>query len=144
MFSKACNYGIKACIFIAQCSLKNERVKLGQIAHAIDSPEAYTAKILQLLSRRDLITSVKGAFGGYLIAEPRIAAIKLLHIVEAIDGEQIYAGCGLGLAQCNASKPCPIHDEFAVVRNNLKAMLQKTSLLDLALGLEDGACFLKR
>jgi len=42
MFSKSCEYAIRACIFIAAESLK--RVKVGQktIAQAIGSPEAFT------------------------------------------------------------------------------------------------------
>ena len=52
MFSKTCEYGIKATLFIAQMSQKGERVSLKDIASAIDSPSAFTAKILQTLSKR--------------------------------------------------------------------------------------------
>ena len=60
MFSKACEYGIKASIFIALCSYKGVRVSLKSIAKEINSPEAFTAKILQDLVRHDVINSVKG------------------------------------------------------------------------------------
>ena len=46
MFSKSCKYGIKATLFIAQKSQHDERVSLKEIAAAINSPIAFTAKIL--------------------------------------------------------------------------------------------------
>ncbi|MET0760542.1 MAG: transcriptional regulator, partial [Flavobacterium sp.] len=47
MFSKTCEYGIRASIFIASQSYQNNRIGLKDIAKKIDSPEAFTAKILQ-------------------------------------------------------------------------------------------------
>ena len=65
MFSKACEYGIRASIFIAEQSLLDKKVSLKDIAKAIDSPEAYTSKILQQLSRNFIINSDKGPTGGF-------------------------------------------------------------------------------
>ena len=44
MFSKACEYGIKASIFIAINSRDGRRVSPKEIAKEIDSPQAFTAK----------------------------------------------------------------------------------------------------
>lgn len=144
MFSKSCEYGIKATLFIAQKSQGGERVNLKEIAAAIDSPVAFTAKILQLLSKKNVIDSVKGAYGGFEIARKRIDTLKLSEIVNAIDGDEIYAGCGLGLKKCNANKPCPVHDKFVDIRNNLKQMLESTTLYEMTTGLELGLTYLKR
>jgi len=46
MFSKDCEYGIRATIYITMQSLEGNRVNLKEIAAAIDSPVAFTAKIL--------------------------------------------------------------------------------------------------
>src|SRR5680860_1058143 len=94
MFSKSCEYGIKATLFIAQESQGGRRVNLKEIASAIDSPVAFTAKILQLLSKKNVIHSVKGAYGGFEIDRKRIDTLKLSEIVNAIDGDKIYDGCG--------------------------------------------------
>ena len=69
MFSKACEYGIKASVYIVEHSLKNEKVSLKDVAKAIGSPEAYTSKILQQLSRSNVIRSEKGPAGGFSIDE---------------------------------------------------------------------------
>ena len=50
MFSKSCEYAIKASIYICHRSDKGERSGLKDIAKATDSPEAFTAKILQQMA----------------------------------------------------------------------------------------------
>ena len=144
MFSKACEYGIKASIYIAQQSLQNKLINLKAIANEIDSPEAFTAKILQKLVKNKILDSVKGAKGGFLIEEIRINQISLEDIVYAIDGDSIYTGCGLGLKECNAQKPCPVHNKILLVRKELRRMLTDTSLYELANDIEVGVTYLNR
>ena len=143
MFSKACEYGIKASIFIAINSREGKRVSPKEIAREIDSPQAFTAKILQDLVRAKIINSVKGAYGGFEIEKEDIQNIKLSEIVNAIDGDSIYNGCGLGLHTCNENHPCPVHDKFIIVRSQLKHMLENTNLEQLALDIKSGVSFLK-
>lgn len=144
MFSKACEYGIKATIYIAEQSYQDTRVSLKDIAKKIDSPEAFTAKILQQLAKNNIIESVKGPAGGFTVGKKNMEKVKLSHIVSAIDGDTIYKGCGLGLKQCSEKRPCPVHDKFKTIRNDLKKMLESTNLLELALGLKEGLSYLKR
>ena len=143
MFSKACEYGIKAAIFIAINSYENRRVSPKEISKEIDSPQAFTAKILQALVRHQIINSIKGAYGGFEIDKKDISSIKLSQIVNAIDGDKIYKGCGLGLHTCDENHPCPVHDKFKVVRSELKDMLENTNLEQLALDIKSGVSFLK-
>jgi Rrf2 family protein len=119
-------------------------VSLKAVAKAIDSPVAFTAKILQSLANNNIITSSKGPTGGYEIPEDMSMDIKLSHIVEAIDGANIYRGCGLGLKQCNELKPCPIHFQFKAIREELKNMLETTTIEELSTELHKGLSFLKR
>ena len=67
MFSKSCEYGIRATIFIATQSYLNNRTGIKDIAKKIDSPEAFTAKILQILVKANIIHSTKGVGGGFEI-----------------------------------------------------------------------------
>ena len=131
MFSKACEYGIRASIHIGHQSKMNERASLKAVAEAIDSPVAFTAKILQALAKDGIITSIKGPTGGYEMSGKKNNKVTLLQVVNAIDGDKIYNGCGLGLKQCNAAKPCPLHHQFAAVRDQLKTMLSATTIQDL-------------
>ncbi|MEK6480980.1 Rrf2 family transcriptional regulator [Catalinimonas sp. 4WD22] len=144
MFSKACEYGIRATIYVAVQSLDDKRASLKAIANEIGSPLAFTAKILQQLVRNKIMSSVMGPTGGFQIEKSKIDQINLSQIVDAIDGDAIYKGCGLGLAECNAAQPCPVHDKFARIRDELKYMLNNTTLYELTTGLETGLTFLRR
>ena len=143
MFSKACEYGIKASVYIIDSSLKNQKVSMKDVAKAIDSPEAYTSKILQQLSRNNIIQSEKGPTGGFSIDKDKIEQINLSEIVSAIDGDSIYEGCGLGFHQCNERKPCVIHHQYKSIRDDLKTMLENTLIVDLSEDIEKGLSFLK-
>lgn len=143
MFSKACEYGIKAAIYIAEQSLIGRKVSLKDVAKSIESPEAYTSKILQQLVRNNIINSDKGPTGGFSMETQRLEKITLSAIVSAIDGDTVYTGCGLGLKQCNEKKPCPVHNQFKLIRENLKQMLETSTVKSLALDLERGLTFLK-
>lgn len=143
MFSKACEYGIRASIFITEQSLKDTKVSLKDVAQAIESPEAYTSKILQQLVKNKIIRSDKGPTGGFSIEKLEIEKVTLSVIVTAIDGDTIFNGCGLGLKQCSEIKPCPVHHQFKLIRENLKQMLETTTIVSLAHNLEQGLSFLK-
>lgn len=143
MFSKTCEYGIRAAIFIASESYQNKRSGLKDIAKKIDSPEAFTAKIMQTLTKNKLIDSVKGVGGGFEIPKERMASIKLSELVDALEGDRVFRGCGLGLTNCSEEHPCPMHDKFKSIRNELTHMLETTTLEELALGIKSGDTFLR-
>lgn len=144
MFSKACEYGIKAAIYIAGQSLRGGRVSLKDVAEAIESPAAYTSKILQELVHNNIIYSEKGPTGGFSMSRQGLKEIKLSSIVLAIDGNKVYTGCGLGLKQCNEKRPCPVHNNFKLIREKLKDMLETTTVSSLVFDMEKGLTFLKR
>nr|WP_315196367.1 Rrf2 family transcriptional regulator [uncultured Flavobacterium sp.] len=143
MFSKTCEYGIRATIFIASQSYQNKRVGLKDIAKKIDSPEAFTAKILQILSKDNIINSIKGVGGGFEIPRETMKEIKLAQIVNALEGDRVFTGCGLGLTHCSEDHPCPMHEKFKSIRNELAFMLENTNLEELALGIKTGDTFLR-
>ncbi len=143
MFSKACEYGIRAVIYIANQSLNGNKVSLKDVAKEIASPEAYTSKILQLLSKKEVIKSEKGPSGGFLMDKNSINQINLSQVVNAIDGEELFSACGLGLKKCNEKTPCPVHDQFKEIREKLKYMLDSTTIISLAIDVNNGLSFLK-
>lgn len=144
MFSKACEYGIKAMIYIATQSMRDTRIKIGDISENIGSPEAFTAKILGALVKQRIVRSQTGPNGGFYIDKHKMKEVTVSEIVAAIDGDSIYNGCGLGLSECSNSEPCPMHHKFVKIRAQLKAMLETTTVYDLAVGLKSGKTILMR
>lgn len=144
MFSKACEYGIKAVIYIATKSLKGERVKIGDIAKHTDSPEAFTAKVLGSLVKQGIVKSQTGPNGGFYIDQHQMETIPVSEIVIAIDGRGLFQWCALGMHECNDKNPCPLHHKFVPIKNNLKQVLGSTTILELTIGIQKGETVLVR
>ncbi len=117
---------------------------LKAIAKETETPEAFTAKILQKLVHADLIVSTKGPGGGFSVPPVLARRVRLSHIVATIDGDAIYKGCALGLPQCDATQPCLLHDHFLQVREDLRRQLERTSVQDLVKDLKEGGTVLRR
>lgn len=143
MFSKACEYGIRAVIYIWSQNNKGKKIGIKDICKEIDAPEFFTAKILQSLARQGVISSAKGPNGGFYI-EKEQENLTLIDLIIAIDGDGIFKGCGLGLKQCSETSPCPIHHEFKVIRDQLGKMLHEKKISDLALEINNGNAILSR
>lgn len=127
IFSKTCEYAIRAVFFIAHKTASGSRVGIKDIAAGIDSPEHFLAKILQDLSRKGLISSIKGPNGGFYLDTSALDH-PLSEIVEAVDGDSLFKGCALGLKQCSEINPCPLHNEFKDIRNNIQLMLSNITI----------------
>ena len=143
MFSKTCEYAIRAVLFIAHKSEGGAKVGIKDIAKGIDSPEHFVAKILQNLSRRGLVQSLKGPNGGFYLDKQSLK-YSLADIVKAVDGDKIFSGCALGLDFCSESKPCPIHHEFKKIRKELADTLQEARLGTFYEQFEKNLAFLKQ
>lgn len=142
MFSKACEYSIMAASFLATRQNGHKRARLPEIAKAIGSPEAFTAKILQQLVKKKIFWSIKGPNGGFELAKDA-GEISLYQIVLAIDGEDLFNSCALGFKNCSGSHPCPVHHKFKAVRDHLAGTLHTTTLAEIAKGIKDGKSFLQ-
>lgn len=144
MFSKACKYVIKAVVFTAIKSQLEKRVGMNEIAKEINFRIAFTEKVLQQLSQNKIIDSVKGPTGGYEVSAKKAAEIKLSNIVSTIDGDAIFKGCGLCFEHCNENKPSSVYHQFKSIRDELKQILETTSLLDLSKDVNNEISFLSR
>lgn len=143
MLSKTCEYAIKATLFLAQKAQQSERANVKTIAAAIDSPDAFTAKVLQQLVKHGIVASVKGTNGGFFIEPKVLESLTLMQIVLAIEGDGLVENCVLGLKDCSNANPCPMHDKYITVRKNILNMLQSLLVSDLATKLEQNTIFLR-
>lgn len=138
VFSKTCEYAIRAALFIAHKTASGGRVGIREIAIGIDSPEPFLAKILQDLSRKGIVQSAKGPNGGFYLDDETLKR-PLKDVVEAVDGDAIFTGCALGLKQCSEVSPCPLHNQFKAIRSEINNLLQTTPIGkfndELALGM---------
>jgi len=144
MFSKSCEYGMRAVIFVAGESMNNRKTDIKGVARNINSPEAFTGKILQILVRKKLICSQKGPNGGFFMPVESIPEIKLVDIVVAFDGDAVFTRCALGIEGCATGKPCPLHNDFGRIRDDLENLLRSTSIENLITKINSKQYVLKR
>lgn len=127
MLSKTCEYALRAMIYIAQQSRDGSTINIKEIAGKINSPELFIGKILQNLSKQGFLQSSKGRYGGFYISDEE-AKSSLADIITTIDGDKMFQGCGLGLAFCSETIPCPIHNTYKAARDQLYEIYGKTTL----------------
>lgn len=143
MFSKTCEYAIRALIFIGQQTKDGSRIGVKAIAEGIDSPQYFIAKILQELSRKGFVQSVKGPSGGFFLSDEN-KQIPLSKVVKEIDGEKIFIACAMGLKECSEEHPCPLHHKFATIKHDWISVLESSTIEELVVSVNDKIAFLKR
>ena len=132
MFSKSAEYALRAVIYLAQKSSEDHKIGIAELADAIGSPQSFTAKILQNLTRHNaLISSSTGPGGGfYLTAKAKKKS--LLSVVALLEEEDVIKGCVLGLKECSEINPCPLHSQYKHIRPQLVSMLENKTIQDMA------------
>lgn len=137
MFSKSCHYALQAMLYIGRQYHKQDNVDLNEIAWERNIPKHFLSKILQLLVRHKLLTSMKGPTGGFKLTRPP-ERIRLIEIVEAIDGLELFEQCGIGLKICSDLDPCIIHPDYKHIRERVRKLFEKKTLVDLSRDVDRG------
>lgn len=128
-FSKACELGLQAVLFL---SIKKEKVIFNaeEVSKELKVPKEFVSKVLQILTNSGIVGSKKGKNGGFYLSKSA-SQIKLIDIVEAIDGLELFKSCILGFPGCSIEKPCPVHDKWGKLRDEAYKMLSDETLEQL-------------
>jgi len=100
------------------------------IADEEQIPAHFLAKILQQIARKGLLKSSKGPTGGFCL---KVAPnkLKLIDIVDAVDGLNNFNACAGGLPECTSAKACSLCDRWKPVQSRIMVFLGKTTIADL-------------
>lgn len=132
MFSKACKYALRAVLYLALHSSETNKIGVGELAGGLNVPKHFLAKILQQLSKANLISSAKGPNGGFYVTK-RNLGVTLTEVIECIDGHDVFTGCIMGLPACSGEKPCPLHYQATAFREGLNYQLKYQTVGEMAL-----------
>jgi len=130
LLSKSCEYALRAALYVAS-KKEGQYVSIREIADELDISFHFLTKILQSLTENTIMSSFRGAKGGVMLAKPS-RHIRLIDIVKAIDGMDLFKECVLGLPNCGMDKPCSLHDEVVGIREQFKKAFESNTLYDLA------------
>ena len=134
IYSRSVEYAIRAFVHLAQVP-DGQYAMVKSIAEQENIPAHFLAKILQQLARKGLLKSSKGPTGGFALrSDP--GDIRLVEIVETLDGLAAYQQCAIGLSECTDEAPCGIHDSWTNLRSRIMEYLGRNTIGDLAKSLE--------
>lgn len=141
MLSLSCKTAVKAVIYLSGKSGEGEKANIREISAKINASEHTVGKILQQLSRRKIINSLKGPSGGFYLSEDQQEQ-PIINIVKAIEGDAVFTECGLGLGSCSAARPCPIHDRYKEARELMENIFRDSKVRSLCNSVTDGLAYL--
>lgn len=131
MFHKETEYALRGLVYIQKQNQQGRRPGLPEIAHEIDAPPFYTAKIMQRMVRQGFIASQKGKGGGFSFDKAK-PDLPLKDLILAIEGPGTLTGCAFGMKHCDADNPCPLHYKYAPIRNALNDLATSQTIQTLA------------
>lgn len=137
MFNKETEYALRGLVYIQIQNLKGFKPGVVEIAKEIDAPPFYIGKIMQRLVKQGFLVSIKGKGGGFFL-DGRKPDIKLKTVIQAIEGEKTYYGCGFGLKHCDNDHPCPLHGQYAPIRDSINNLISGNTVQSLALEYQSG------
>lgn len=130
ILSRTTQYAIQALIYMAT-QPPGVAVLNRTIAECLKSPPTYLAKILQELSRGNLLYSFRGKQGGFCLREDS-DKINLMQIVRITEGPSFTEDCVLGLKVCSDKTACPMHAKWWPIKQEIVKLLQNQTLDMLA------------
>ena len=134
LFSRQCEHAIQAVIYLA-LKPAGEMTSAKELTKRLKVPYHFIGKILQDLTRKKLLVSLKGPTGGFGLALAP-DKITLFQIVEAIDGVGLTHSCALGFTECSDDHPCSVHDTWKDLREGVHQMLANRNIAELAKGMK--------
>jgi Rrf2 family protein len=140
MLTKSTEYAIRALVFIQLSTWSDQRPGVNEVANEIEAPAAFTAKILQTLTRHGLIGSMKGRGGGFFFKNKD--EITLYKVILVMEGDLVFKRCGFGLSECSHEHPCPLHDQYAEIRDGYLRIAKTETIQSLAIKVQRGEAVL--
>ncbi len=134
--SKRTEYGLRAIVTLAELSISGARpVPLREIASQEQIPEAFLDQIFGALRKEGVVTSVRGASGGFLLAH-RPQDIRMGKIVKLLEGSMAPIGCvGDDLVApmefCFKASSCHTRNVWLQLYQSIEQALDALSLSDV-------------
>ncbi len=128
--TRAADYAVRVMVHLAALPPET-RVSLLSLAEATGAPESFLSKVLQALTRAELISSRRGPLGGFEISTPGRKA-SMLEVIEAIDGPMRLNVCLTSGIACARKAWCPAHPVWVKAQRAILDVLSAALISDLA------------
>ncbi len=118
-------------VLVALSRSEDGLMSASDIAGKTGLPEPTVAKVLKLLAKDGIVTSIRGATGGYSL-DADIEQISIAKIVKAVDGPIALTACVEGsMGSCDYEGCCAVKGRWSPVNAALHKALDDVSLADM-------------
>jgi FeS assembly SUF system regulator len=90
------------------------------------------SKILKLLLKAHVLTSVRGAKGGYLLARSP-EKITVATVINALEGPIALTECNVSHKNCDQAKGCQIQGSWGLINQKVFNALDSVTLADMVM-----------
>jgi len=129
MFSNSTKYAIRTIEYLLN-NQNDDKRSVVKLASELNIPQPYLSKIMQQLSKADIISSTKGRGGGFYLSEKNMKR-PLMDIIICIEGYNVFDRCILGLDKCSDNYPCLLHKYYKVFKQSLEKPVSQDSIKEL-------------
>lgn len=129
--TKSSIYGLRASILLTKRGGNNSYVTIRELSEELNISFHFLTKILQELSKSEILESFKGPNGGVRLAKPP-NKITLKDIVTSIDVKYNILDCPFGLSGCVEISPCPLQQDWQNFKIKMEKMMSEVTLEDLS------------
>lgn len=114
----------------------NRLASATQISKAIDVSAPTVSKILKMLAEAELVTSFRGADGGYQLSRP-VDQISVADIISALEGKIAITECCEKNNLCSINVSCAIKSNWKKINSIIYDVLQQITLHDMTHSIRD-------
>lgn len=122
-------YGIHAMYELA-LGFGGAPVSIKAIAEKQNIPEAYLEQIIAVLRRDELVTSIRGAQGGYMLTRPP-SEVTVGDVLRSLEGGLKLVDCLLEEDTCGKSCACPSRVVWKKISDGLNEIVDGITLQDM-------------
>jgi len=128
--TRAADYAVRVAIHLASLP-PGVKVQRSELAKATGAPDSFLSKVLQRLVQTGLLSSSRGATGGFELAWGQ-KDLTVLDVVEAIEGRTQLNLCLSDGPTCDRKTWCPGHPVWREAQNALLQVLGGALIANLA------------
>ncbi len=128
LVTRETDYAVRTVLYLARN--RDRMASVTEVAHAMQIPKSFLAKILQRLVRSHILASMRGVKGGFVLAV-KPSEITLLDIMESVQGPTGINVCAIDSRRCRLSNTCSVHPVWVQIRKEVERRLKKQTIAKL-------------
>lgn len=101
-----------------------------EIAAATGIMQPTVSKILKLLVKAKVLTSVRGAHGGYVLARDP-GEISVATVISALEGPIALTECSITQDACQQAGGCGLRANWGIINQTIQRALEAVTLADM-------------